>query len=61
MNFVLIQVREKIRNPWAHCNITEWNAVKYSDSFQLMKKLIKDLNLNSIEESLIIDEIENWK
>ncbi|CAG2251620.1 unnamed protein product [Mytilus edulis] len=54
-------VRKYIRNPWAHCDFTEWDAVKFSNSFQLMKKLVKDLKLSTNEEGLIIDEMEKWE
>ncbi|CAG2219072.1 unnamed protein product [Mytilus edulis] len=53
-------VRKYIRNPWAHCDFTEWDAVKFSNSFQLMTKLTKDLKLSTNEENLIIDEMEKW-
>ncbi|VDI39467.1 Hypothetical predicted protein [Mytilus galloprovincialis] len=54
-------VRTKLRNPWAHCDFTGWDAVKYSNSFQLMRKLVKDLKLSINEEKLIIEEIEKWE
>ncbi|CAC5372355.1 unnamed protein product [Mytilus coruscus] len=54
-------VRKYIRNPWAHCDFTEWDAVKYSNSLQLMKKLVKDLKLSLSEEKQIIGEIEKWE
>ncbi|VDI81668.1 Hypothetical predicted protein [Mytilus galloprovincialis] len=54
-------VRRYIRNPWAHCDFTKWDAVKYSNSFQLMKKLVKDLKLSLNEETQIIGEIEKWE
>ncbi|CAG2247237.1 unnamed protein product [Mytilus edulis] len=54
-------VRKTIRNPWAHCNFSEWDAAKYSNSFQLMKKLVKDLKLSIHEEKLTIEEMEKWE
>ncbi|CAC5396533.1 unnamed protein product [Mytilus coruscus] len=51
-------VRRHIRNPWAHCNFAEWDAMKYSSSFQLMKKLVKDLKLILNKETIIIEEME---
>ncbi|XP_071178213.1 uncharacterized protein [Mytilus edulis] len=54
-------VRRNIRNPWAHCDFTEWDAVKYSDSFQLMEKLVKNLSLISTEEHQIIGELKKWE
>ncbi|XP_076084764.1 uncharacterized protein LOC143055505 [Mytilus galloprovincialis] len=54
-------VRKTIRNPWAHCNFSEWDAAKYSNSFQLMKKLVKDLKLSINEEKLTVEEMEKWE
>lgn len=61
INFLSCQVRRNIRNSWAHCDFTEWDAVKYSDSFQLMEKLIKDLSLSFTEEIQVLGEMEKWK
>lgn len=58
MNFISRQVRRNIRNPWAQCDFTEWDAVKYSDSFKLMEKLVQDLSLSSSEEHQIIGEMK---
>ncbi|CAC5425501.1 unnamed protein product [Mytilus coruscus] len=54
-------VRRNIRNPWAHCDFNEWDAVNYSDSFQLMKKLVKELSLIYTEEHQIIGELKKWE
>ncbi|XP_071141766.1 uncharacterized protein [Mytilus edulis] len=54
-------VRRHIRNPWAHCNFAEWDALKFSSSFQLMKKLVKDLKLTLNEETIVIDEMDKWE
>ncbi|VDI02483.1 Hypothetical predicted protein [Mytilus galloprovincialis] len=55
------EVRKIIRNPWAHCDFTEWDAAKYSNSFQLMTKLVKDLKLSLNEEKLTEEEIGKWE
>ncbi|XP_071178329.1 uncharacterized protein [Mytilus edulis] len=54
-------VRSVIRNPWVHCNFTEWDEFKYSHSFQLMEQLVKTLRLSSYEKSQIIMELRGWK
>ncbi|VDI70024.1 Hypothetical predicted protein [Mytilus galloprovincialis] len=61
VKYVADDVRQDIRNPWAHCDLTEWNTVKYLHSFRLMKNLVKDLKLRLNEESQIIGEIEKWE
>lgn len=54
-------MRTNLRNPWAHCDFTEWNSVKYLHSFQMMKRLVNDLKLSLNEETEIIGEIEKWE
>ncbi|CAG2205892.1 unnamed protein product [Mytilus edulis] len=54
------QIRSDIRNPWAHCDFTEWTATKYSYSFQLMEKLIRNLSLSNREENRILGELNRW-
>ncbi|XP_071149400.1 uncharacterized protein [Mytilus edulis] len=54
------QMRSDIRNPWAHCDFTEWTATKYSYSFQLMEKLIRNLSLSNREENRILGELNRW-
>lgn len=61
MNFLSCQVRGNVRNPWAHCVFTEWDAVKYTDSFQLMETLVQDLRLSSTEETHILQEMKKWE
>ncbi|CAG2233483.1 unnamed protein product [Mytilus edulis] len=54
------QIRSDIRNPWAHCDFTEWTATKYTDSFQLMGQLISNLKLSNREENRILGELNRW-
>ncbi|XP_052074138.1 uncharacterized protein LOC127712020 [Mytilus californianus] len=54
-------VRDKVRNQWAHCDFTNWDAVKYSDSFQLMTNLVKNLCLSSNEENQTLLELKKWE
>ncbi|CAG2253724.1 unnamed protein product [Mytilus edulis] len=54
-------IRQNIRNPWAHCDFTVWDAGKYSNSFTLMQNLVKDLKLSLNEEKQIIEDMEKWK
>ncbi|CAG2251718.1 unnamed protein product [Mytilus edulis] len=53
-------IRSDIRNPWAHCDFTEWTATKYTDSFQLMGQLISNLRLSNREENRILAELNRW-
>ncbi|VDI11327.1 Hypothetical predicted protein [Mytilus galloprovincialis] len=54
------KIRSDIRNPWVHCDFTEWTATKYTESFQLMVQLVKDLKLNNREENMILGELNTW-
>ncbi|CAC5387258.1 unnamed protein product [Mytilus coruscus] len=54
-------VRRNLRNPWAHCDFTKWDAVKYSNAFSLMEKLVLDLSLSSNEEHQIIGKLKKWE
>ncbi|VDI73429.1 Hypothetical predicted protein, partial [Mytilus galloprovincialis] len=54
-------IRSDIRNPWAHCDFTEWTATKYADSFQLMGQLITNLRLSNREENRILGELNRWE
>lgn len=55
------QVRDKVRNLWAHCDFTDWNAVTYADSFQLMTNLVKNLSMSSTDESQALLEMKKWE
>ncbi|CAG2209520.1 unnamed protein product [Mytilus edulis] len=54
------KIRSDIRNAWAHCDFTEWTAIKYTDSFQLMGQLISNLKLSNREENRILAELNRW-
>ncbi|CAG2232118.1 unnamed protein product [Mytilus edulis] len=53
------QLRTEVRNPWAHCNFDEWNAMKYLSSIQLMKQFIKHLHMPS--EVQVLDDLTHWE
>lgn len=57
----ILQVRSAIRNPWAHCNFTEWDTLKFNLSLQTIEDLIFLLKLNGADESQIIGEINKWR
>ncbi|CAG2192660.1 unnamed protein product [Mytilus edulis] len=55
------EVRRSIQNPWERGNCTQWDAVQYSNAFQLMRKIVKDLSLSLNEENQIIEKIKDWE
>ena len=54
------EIRDQIRNPWAHCNINEWKATKYGDAFYLMEKMANALPANFDRVSLV-QNLDTWK
>ncbi|CAG2227522.1 unnamed protein product [Mytilus edulis] len=50
-----------IGNLWARCDFSVWTAVKYSESFQMMEKLVKDLSLSFDKEVQLAEEIQILK
>ncbi|CAG2222178.1 unnamed protein product [Mytilus edulis] len=55
------KIRSDIRNPWAHCDFTEWDSIKYLSSFQMMNQLIKNLKLPTTDEIRVIGELQIWE
>ena len=49
------------RNQWAHCNLDLWDANMYLDCFQLMKNLVRSLELGKEEETSVISDLELWE
>ncbi|XP_076087763.1 uncharacterized protein LOC143058186 [Mytilus galloprovincialis] len=54
------KIRSDIRNPWAHCDFREWTTGKYTDSFNAMEQLVKDIKLTNREENRILGELNTW-
>ena len=55
------QVRSDIRNPWAHCNFSEWTVDKFNASFQAMESLVKKINLPGADKKKACDDLYFWK
>ena len=54
-------IRKNIRNPWAHCNIPEWDGIKYQSCFQIMEKMIRNLGLQPADEAQHIQNLHFWR
>ena len=54
-------IRKDIRNPWAHCNLPDWDGIKYQNCFQLIEQMIRSLGLQSANENKYIQDIHVWK
>ena len=53
-------VREDVRNPWAHSN-SNWTVPKFNASFQAMESLVKKINLPASDEKKVCDDLDFWK
>merc|ERR1719495_2143362 len=64
-------LREKLRNPWAHCNTDEWDDNRFLESFKLMEELITPLSKvpkkgpkampKSFDASKLTNHLKAWK
>ena len=55
------KVRKDIRNPWAHCNFSDWTELKFNDSFQAIESLVKTIHLPAADEKKVCDDLDFWK
>ena len=55
------KVRSDVRNPWAHCNFSEWTVDMFNTSFQAIESLVKKINLPAADEKKVCDELDFWK
>lgn len=62
VDIIASEVRSKVRNEWGHCKSSTWTEAYYLDCFQLMKNLIKRLNLPAtLDQANILEELETWR
>ena len=54
-------VREDVRNEWAHCNFTDWDAVKFQGCFQEMRELVHSFGLPTADETTLLSELNDWE
>ena len=54
-------VREDVRNEWAHCNFTDWDAVKFQGCFQEMQELVHSFGLPTADETTLLSELNDWE
>ena len=55
------KVRSDVRNPWAHCNFTDWTVCMFNASFQAIETLVKKINLPAPDEKKVCDDLDFWK
>jgi len=54
-------VREHVRNEWAHCNFTDWDAAKFQSSFLEMQQLVQSIGLPTADETRLLSELNDWE
>ena len=54
-------VREDVRNEWAHCNFTDWDAAKFQGCFQEMRELVHSFGLLTADETTLLSELNDWE
>ena len=54
-------VRENVRNKWAHVDITEWTAALFNDCFDKVKTLVRSLGLVAGLEKDTLDRLADWQ
>ncbi|CAG2200900.1 unnamed protein product [Mytilus edulis] len=54
-------IRSTIRNPWAHCDFTQWDSGKYNLCLQNIEAFIHLLNIGAVEKTQLIGDLNKWK
>ena len=54
-------VRENVRNKWAHFNVTERTEVFFNDCFSKLKTLVRSLGLTLGTETMALDQLSDWE
>ena len=54
-------VRDHVRNEWAHCNFTDWDAASFQTCFQEMQQLVKSIGLPPADEARLLSELNDWE
>ena len=54
-------VRNQVRNEWAHCKVNDWNDLKYLDCFSLMIQFAKTFPDSMKSKFVLIKELKEWQ
>ncbi|XP_052787699.1 uncharacterized protein LOC128222617 [Mya arenaria] len=55
------ELRKDVRNPWAHANFDEWDVLKYQSAFQIMHKVVKNMQLPVAETAKVVADLALWE
>ena len=53
-------VREHIRNKWAHANFSDWSEAFFNDCFTKLEGLVKSVGLGAKEKDTV-DQLSDWQ
>ena len=55
-----VDVRQA-RNAWAHCAFSDWDPVKFKQSFDVMEQLVRALGLPAADEATVLADLNDWE
>lgn len=55
------EVRENVRNKWAHFEATEWSQEFFKECFDKLEKLVKSLQLTDGVEKSTLEQLSDWE
>ena len=54
-------VRNLVRNDWAHCVFSKWDPVKFQQSFVEMEDLVRAMALPAADKAELLKELKDWE
>ena len=61
IQFAADEVRENVRNKWAHYEAAEWSQEFFKECFDKLEKLVRSLQLTDGVEKSILEQLYDWK
>lgn len=61
IQFAADEVRENVRNKWAHFDSAEWSEEFFRECFDKLEKLVRSLQLTDDVEESTLKQLSNWK
>ena len=61
IQFAADEVRENVRNKWAHFEAAEWSEEFFKECFDKLEKLVKSLQLTDGVEKSTLEQLSDWE
>ena len=61
IQFAADEVRENVRNKWAHYEAAEWSQEFFKECFDKLEKLVRSLQLTDGVEKSILEQLYDWE